>query len=85
MNFNKFMVEQVKSTNQQVNIKVDTAFSWVEITAKDCAESSVFMQGHEADDFIKQAKELSEEYTEESLDNCYAYLAYEYLDVVFHG
>ncbi|MEG1728137.1 MAG: hypothetical protein RR280_01155 [Bacteroidaceae bacterium] len=77
------MKERITETRNQVIVSVDTAQSWVTITAKDDADASVHLEGHEADNFIQAASRMYKEWNITTGDANY-YLAYDYLDPIFH-
>lgn len=82
---NKFQKAQIENFEAQATIKVNSPQSWVTITDKNDAENTVFLQGHEADQFIEQAHKMYRKNKDIGLDAAYSFFGYEYLDVLFHG
>ncbi len=44
-----------------------------------------FLQGDEGEQFISKAKELYEEMGDVTLQECYEFYAYDYLDLIFQS
>ncbi|MBC8739727.1 hypothetical protein F6X40_23730 [Paraburkholderia sp. UCT31] len=59
-----------------VDIEVDSAMSTVSIGGAD----GIFLQGHEADDFVERARALYEELGDVTMPEVYAHLAKPYID-----
>jgi hypothetical protein len=59
-----------------VEIEVNSAFSTVSIGGPE----GVFLDGHQADEFIAEARKLYEEVGDVTLDDCYAHVAKGYID-----
>ena len=59
-----------------VEIEVDSPFSTVSIGGPD----GVFLDGHQADAFIDEARKLYEEVGDVTIDDCYAHVAKPYIE-----
>lgn len=77
----KFFKDRVDAVNaSQVEVEVNSPFSWVDIKAG--GSEGVFLQGHEADEFIDTAKKVWEELQDVTEDDCWKYLAYDFLETL---
>lgn len=67
-----------------VEVDMDKAFNTVVITElveNDSMKKEIFLQGDDADNFIKQVEELQEKYCDEFEDHAFI-VAYPYMDLL---
>jgi hypothetical protein len=77
--------ENIKSSQEQVEITVDCGLGHVTITDINDDSLSIFLQSNEGYQFIDQAKSTYNENGDLSMDDAYHLHAYEYLDLLYHG
>lgn len=77
--------QQIRSAQQQVHVRVDTRHDWVEITDREDANNSVFLQGDEAYEFIQKAESMYEEKGDISLEDARYFFAWDYFDVLLNS
>lgn len=65
--------------NGNVVVTVDEPYEWVAMAAPD---SDVFLQGHEAADFIEKFRKLWKDLRDIGLEDAIYATAYEYLDLL---
>lgn len=75
----KYQKAQIEDFQKQATVEVNSSQDWVTITDKEDPENSVFMQGHEAAEFIEKAKAFYEKNGDISMDEAYSFFAYDYL------
>jgi hypothetical protein len=61
-----------------IEVEVDDRFPTVSIGGED----GVFLQGHEAEEFVDGAKKLYEDVGTVTLEDCYRHLAKPYIDAM---
>jgi hypothetical protein len=70
--------QQITLFDNSAVVAVDRLHGWITITAGDF---SIFLQDDEGYDFINKADELFNQ-GELSMDECYRFYAYDYLDLL---
>jgi hypothetical protein len=65
-----------------ITAKVDSPQSWVTITCR--GEEDIFLQTHEADAFIDEARELFETLQTVTMDDCHLHLAINFSENIWN-
>jgi hypothetical protein len=78
----KIIKQQIALFDNSAIVAVDRLHGWVTITAdKFSNDSTIFLQDDEGYNFINKADELFNQ-GELSMDECYRFYAYDYLDLL---
>lgn len=81
MELKQILKQQADYTrNSDVVVEIDKRLPWVNITADE--ESNVFLQGHEAEEFLAKCDEYSEACQDMGMEEVQLAVAYRYLDIL---
>jgi hypothetical protein len=74
--------QQIEFTTNSATVHVNASMGWVTITDKEDDDNSIFLQGEDAGIFLEEAERFYESVGDVSTDDAYAFVAYDYLDML---